>query len=151
MECDSDWSDTEQMDHMQLSEEATKELNRNEEEKDQILRLIQGEASAHLDAMIEDPVSVPLYLQNTQLTDPTLFEQVHPQDLSKRLSPEWRDTLTQTCTEEGQSAQELEERIARGAAYLCQVRIEHWTKPEDKYTIYEFMLKHEKLWNINGL
>ena len=66
VECDSDWSDTEQMDHMELSEEATKELNQNEEEKDQILRLIQGEASAHLDAMIEDPVSVPLYLQNTK-------------------------------------------------------------------------------------
>ena len=86
-------------------------------------------------AILEDPVSVPKYLQNPakdiamkqpDLAKTACYNQFKPNVLHERIDNRGYDRPRRAGTNSGETDEEkIELRARRGAAYLCQVRLEH--------------------------
>ena len=134
-----------------MAAEVQRQLDMNEEEKSTIAGLMRGDAKADLSAMTEAPVSITRYLQADPSKPQSYYNEVHPTQLLDRMKPEWVQELRRVCGQDkNQTEKELEARVQRGANYLCQVRLEHWEREEDKRAIYMKIIEHQRLWNIDG-
>ena len=127
---------------------------------DKIGELLTGNREDDPDAVLEDPVSIPTYLQRSAediaalyplLKRVDYYNGVVSQQMHERFDPRWYEELkiAGRKSEPEWGKQQIDERAARGASYLCQVRLEH-VEISMREAVYKLLMKHESLWNIDG-